>query len=201
MTGPAMTRERPFEVRLRRMRISDLDVLLRYEQEMFGPEAWSRQGYLEELSDRKQRHYIVAEKVAEKVTGDVAEEAADAPASRLLGTGGLLTIGETAQILTIAVLPPARRTGVGRLLVRAMIAEARRRGASEVLLEVREDNEPARGLYASEGFTVLGRRRGYYEQGRVDAITMRYPVPGDPVGSQQSPAAEGQQSPAEESQP
>jgi ribosomal-protein-alanine N-acetyltransferase len=69
-----------------------------------------------------------------------------------------------------------------------MIAEARRRGASEVLLEVREDNDAARGLYASEGFTVLGRRRGYYEQGRVDAVTMRYLVPGDPVGSQQSPA-------------
>lgn len=187
MTGPAMTRERPFEVRLRRMRISDLDVLLRYEQEMFGPEAWSRQGYLEELSDRKQRHYIVAENVAEKVaenvaekvTGNVAEQAADASGSRLLGTGGLLTIGETAQILTISVLPPARRTGVGRLLVREMIAEACRRGASEVLLEVREDNEPARQLYASEGFTVLGRRRGYYEQGRVDAITMRYEVTRD----------------------
>ncbi len=182
-----MTRERPFEVRLRRMRISDLDVLLRYEEEMFGPEAWSRRGYLEELADRKQRYYIVAEKVAEKVAenadGNADEQAAEAPGSLLLGTGGLLTIGETAQILTIAVLPPARRTGVGRLLVRAMIDEARRRGASEVLLEVREDNQAARGLYASEGFAVLGRRRGYYEQGRVDAITMRYPVPGDPGGA------------------
>ncbi|HEX8079548.1 MAG TPA: GNAT family N-acetyltransferase [Jatrophihabitans sp.] len=168
------------EVRLRRMRISDLDVLLRYEQEMFGPEAWSRRGYLEELSDRKQRHYLVAEKVAEsvaeKVAESVAEEAAEPPGSHLLGTGGLLTIGETSQILTLAVLPPARRTGVGRLLVRALIAEARRRRAGEVLLEVREDNEPAQRLYATEGFTVLGRRRGYYEQGRVDAITMRYEI-------------------------
>lgn len=166
------------DVRLRPMRVADLDVLLRFEQEMFGPEAWSRRGYLEELADRKQRYYLVAE----KMTGTVVEEAAGTPGSSLLGTGGLLTIGETAQILTLAVLPPARRTGVGRLLVRALIAEARRRCASEVLLEVREDNEPAQRLYATEGFTVLGRRRGYYEQGRVDAITMRYeldrPAPG-----------------------
>ncbi|MDQ1719074.1 MAG: [ribosomal protein S18]-alanine N-acetyltransferase, partial [Pseudonocardiales bacterium] len=55
----------------------------------------------------------------------------------------------------------------------ALVAEARRRKAEEVLLEVRIDNEPARFLYEGEGFEVLGTRRGYYEQGRVDALTMR----------------------------
>jgi ribosomal-protein-alanine N-acetyltransferase len=65
---------------------------------------------------------------------------------------------------------------VGRLLVRALVAEARRRRAGEVLLEVREDNQAARRLYACEGFTVLGVRRGYYEQGRVDAVTMRLSI-------------------------
>ncbi|MDQ1744827.1 MAG: [ribosomal protein S18]-alanine N-acetyltransferase [Pseudonocardiales bacterium] len=170
------------QVRLRPMRIADLDVLMRYEQQMFGPEAWSRQGYLDELADTELRHYIVAEGiVAERTVAEgigveepVAEEGV--PDHRLLGTGGLLTIGDTAQILTVGVLPSARRRGVGRLLVRALVAEARRRRAGEVLLEVREDNEAARRLYAGEGFAVLGRRRGYYEQGRVDAVTMRYPL-------------------------
>lgn len=147
-------------VRLRPMRVTDLDAVMPVEQEMFGPEAWSRQGYLDELADTELRYYIVA-------------EAAD---HHLLGTAGLLTIGETAQILTVGVLPAARRAGIGRLLVRALVAEARRRRATEVLLEVREDNSAAQRLYASEGFTVLGRRRGYYEHGRVDAITMRYPI-------------------------
>lgn len=156
-------------VRLRLMRTADLDVLMPYEQQMFGPEAWSRQGYLDELADTELRHYIVAEGIA-------AESGAGATDSGLLGTGGLLTIGETAQILTVGVLPSARRRGIGRLLVRELVAEARRRGAGEVLLEVREDNEPARRLYAEEGFRVLGRRRGYYEQGRVDAVTMRLPL-------------------------
>jgi ribosomal-protein-alanine N-acetyltransferase len=141
-----------------------------YEQLMFGPEAWSRQGYLDELADTELRYYIVAEgTVARSDAGTVA-------GSELLGTAGLLTIGETAQILTVGVLPPARRRGVGRLLVRDLVAEARRRRADEVLLEVREDNEPAQRLYLSEGFTVLGRRRGYYEQGLVDAVTMRFPL-------------------------
>jgi ribosomal-protein-alanine N-acetyltransferase len=152
-------------IRLRPMRPADLDVLMPYEQEMFGPEAWSRQGYLDELADTELRCYLIAERPAAGNTFEV------------LGTAGLLTIGDTAQILTVGVLPPARRHGVGRLLVRELIAEAGRRGATEVLLEVREDNRVARQLYAGEGFTVLGKRRGYYEQGRVDAVTMRYRIP------------------------
>jgi ribosomal-protein-alanine N-acetyltransferase len=133
-------------------------VLLPFERHMFGTEAWSRQSYLDELADTELRYYLVAE----------------TPTGELLGNAGLLTIGTTAEILTVGVLPAARRRGVGRLLVRALVAEARRRRASEVLLEVRIDNEAARGLYQDEGFTVLGLRRGYYDSGRVDAVTMRY---------------------------
>jgi len=142
------------------MRAADLDVLLAHEQAMFGSEAWSRESYLDELADTELRYYLVAEN-ADGV---------------LLGSGGLMTIGETAQILTVGVLPAARRHGLGRVLVRALITEARRRGASEVLLEVREDNLAARKLYEAEGFANLGRRRGYYDRGRVDAVTMRYAI-------------------------
>jgi ribosomal-protein-alanine N-acetyltransferase len=155
------------------MRTADLDVLMPYEQQMFGPEAWSRQGYLDELADTELRYYIVAESTAASAESTAASAEST---SGLLGTAGLLTIGETAQILTVGVLPPARRRGIGRLLIRELVAEARRRRASEVLLEVREDNEAARRLYAGEGFAVLGRRRGYYEQGRVDAVVMRFPL-------------------------
>ena len=191
-----MTEGGSLSVRLRPMRIADLDALMPYEQQMFGPEAWSRQGYLDELADTRLRYYIVAEAVAEGSTepaGGTGGTGGGAGGAGLLGTGGLLTVGETAQILTVGVLPAARRRGVGRLLVRALVAEARRRRATEVLLEVREDNLAARRLYAAEGFAVLGRRRGYYEQGRVDAVTMRCPLrhgAGQP-GAGRAPAAPG----------
>jgi ribosomal-protein-alanine N-acetyltransferase len=145
-------------VTLRRMTIADLDALLPYEEVMFGTEAWSRNAYVEELADTRMRYYVVAE----------------APDGSLLGDGGLLTIGETAQIVTVGVLPAARRRGVGRLLVRALVTEARRRQAEEVLLEVRVDNEAAKRLYESEGFLVIGSRKGYYDRGRVDAVVMRH---------------------------
>ncbi|MDQ1692069.1 MAG: [ribosomal protein S18]-alanine N-acetyltransferase [Pseudonocardiales bacterium] len=149
------------DVSLRPMTVADLDALLPFEQILFGAESWSRRSYLDELADTELRTYLVAE----SVDADGRTE--------LLGDAGLMTIGGTAQILTVGVLPGARRRGVGRLLVRALVAEARRRKAEEVLLEVRIDNEPARFLYEAEGFEALGTRRGYYEQGRVDALTMR----------------------------
>lgn len=145
-------------ISLRPMVPADLDVLMRYEKELFGTESWSRRSYEDELADTELRDYLVA-------------QAAD---GEVLGSGGLTTIGETAQILTVGVLPPARRQGIATLLVRGLLAEARRREASEVLLEVRMDNDAARKLYENEGFVTIGTRRGYYDRGRVDAVVMRH---------------------------
>ena len=143
-------------ITLRPMRTSDLDELLPYEAELFGTESWSRQSYLDELADTELRQYLVAE-----LDGKV------------VGSGGVLAVGETAQILTVGVLPAARRQGIGERLVQALLAEAVRRRADEVLLEVRMDNAAARRLYDKLGFSVIGTRRGYYDRGRVDALVMR----------------------------
>jgi len=145
-------------VTLRRMTIDDIDVLLPFEEIMFGTEAWSRTGYLDELGDTDLRYYLVAEALDGTILGDA----------------GLLSIAETAQIVTIGVIPQARRRGIARILVRALVDEARQRGAEEVLLEVRVDNEPALKLYESEGFSAIGKRKGYYDRGRIDAVVMRY---------------------------
>ena len=53
------------------------------------------------------------------------------------------------------------------------MAEAVRRGAREAFLEVRVDNPAALALYEADGFARVGLRPGYYDGGRVDAVTMR----------------------------
>ena len=55
----------------------------------------------------------------------------------------------------------------------ALLDEARRRGAIEVILEVRVDNGPARRLYERNRFVPLRTRRGYYDLGRVDALELK----------------------------
>jgi ribosomal-protein-alanine N-acetyltransferase len=85
-------------------------------------------------------------------------------------------VGLEADILTVGVLPVARRLGIGTRLVHALLDEARLRGVTAAFLEVRVDNVAARALYEREGFRPVGMRRGYYDGGRVDAVTMRRDV-------------------------
>jgi [ribosomal protein S18]-alanine N-acetyltransferase len=138
------------------MTVAHIDELMPYEQDMFGTEAWSPSGYREELADRQHRWYVVA------LDADGA----------LIGWAGIRIIGTDAEVLTIGVIPTARRRNVASTMLAALMDEARRRGARRVLLEVRVDNQPARQLYQRDGFIELGIRRGYYDNGRIDAVMM-----------------------------
>jgi ribosomal-protein-alanine N-acetyltransferase len=84
-----------------------------------------------------------------------------------------------AELLTVAVVPEARRRGVGASLVTSAGVTALVRGAASMHLEVAEDNAAARALYAKLGYEEAGRRHAYYagEGGSVDAIVMRRTLP------------------------
>jgi len=84
--------------------------------------------------------------------------------------------GGAGEVLTLAVLPAARKQGVATALVRTAIVEAVSRGAEAIFLEVGEDNDAARALYAGEGFALVGRRSAYYRRssgGSTDALVLR----------------------------
>ena len=86
------------------------------------------------------------------------------------------TMGGEAEVLTLAVDPAARRTGVGRRLVEAAVASARAGGAGFLFLEVAEDNAPALALYRRAAFVEIGRRRGYYRRSNgppMDALVLK----------------------------
>jgi ribosomal protein S18 acetylase RimI-like enzyme len=86
----------------------------------------------------------------------------------------LAATAHVRQIQGIRVADEARGLGVGRALVRAAVAEARRRGARRLTLAVLGHNTPARGLYESEGFVVEGvRPEEFYVGGQyVDDVLM-----------------------------
>ena len=142
--------------------------LMPHERAMFGTEAWTESGYRTELADTERRYYLVAE-------GDAPTVGPGASASKaeLLGWAGVMVIADSAEILTVGVIPSARRRGIARQVLDGLLGEARRRGAVEAFLEVRVDNEAAQALYARAGFAQVGLRRGYYDGGRVDAVVMR----------------------------
>jgi GNAT superfamily N-acetyltransferase len=56
------------------------------------------------------------------------------------------------NIHDLAVVPEHRGKGIGRALLNAAEAQARRRGCGKLTLEVQDANQRARALYASFGF-------------------------------------------------
>ncbi len=166
---------------LRPLRWWDVERIMPLERELFGATAWSAESFWSELAHPENRWYVLAETPA-------GEPAAGPP----LGYAGLLVAGTEADVQTVAVSPRAQGRGLGTLLVRALVAEAVRRGATSLLLEVRADNDRAIALYLREGFERIAVRRAYYQPGGVDAWVMRRrplpgpspaPHPGPPPGS------------------
>lgn len=151
-------------VALRPMTAADLPEVVVLERAVFGDEAWSTQMLLSELAERS-RYYLVA-----------AED------GRIVGYGGLLGAGEQGDVVTLAVAVSHWGHGIGSTLLKALIAEAVRRGFAELFLEVRTDNARAQQLYRRYGFTEIGIRRGYYQPSGADALVMRRSLAGtEPV--------------------
>ena len=149
---------------LRRANPDDVAAIMELERSIFVSDAWSERSMLAEVTGAH-GYYLVA---FEPETPE-----------RIDGYAGLLAPrgGGEGDIQTIAVAPHARRRGLGRTLMLALIGEARRRGAREVFLEVRADNPGAQTLYRELGFEEIGVRPRYYQPDGVDAVVMRLAVP------------------------
>jgi ribosomal-protein-alanine N-acetyltransferase len=90
------------------------------------------------------------------------------------------TAADECEILTLCTQPDRRRLGFARALIEAGAAEAHRRGARRMFLEVASDNEAALSLYGSAGFAPIGRRPDYYVRAggsAADAVVLAAALP------------------------
>ena len=78
---------------------------------------------------------------------------------------------DIGHLKDLAVHPDARGRGIGRMLLRTTLARLHGMGVAVVKLEVRESNEVARSLYATEGFEPIRRVPRYYRDGE-DALVL-----------------------------
>ena len=116
---------------------------------------WSREALEEEL-ENPYAHYVVCTDGAGNVLGYI----------------GSRIVLDSADITNVAVRPQYRRRGIARQLVGRMLGQMAEKSVTGVLLEVRESNLPAQNCYAQAGFTVVGRRKNYYELPKEDALLM-----------------------------
>jgi ribosomal-protein-alanine N-acetyltransferase len=84
----------------------------------------------------------------------------------------LRVAADEAEIISIGVVPEARKKGLASTLLLESIKRAVMSNAIKMLFEVAEDNNAARAFYEKFGFQIIGRRPGYYRRSskNLDAL-------------------------------
>ena len=145
---------------IRRARRKDAGPIAEIVQESPQAANWSKKSY-EELGALSGEYALVCE-TGGKVTGFlIGRQAAD-----------------EAEVLNLAVRLEDRRSGNGGALLGEFLDRARSNGVRRAFLEVRESNAAGIAFYERHGFVQTGRRKGYYQAPKEDAIAMERKLTG-----------------------
>lgn len=157
-------------VTLRAMQESDLPAVLRVERRAYAA-PWSEGIFRDCLRVR----YLCM--VAELGLDPNADPPVAAD-TQIIGHAVMSLAAGECHLLNVCVHPDLHNRGIGRRMLRRLLALARRQQADTAFLEVRASNVAAIALYSSEGFDEVGLRKGYYpvasddEVNREDAVVM-----------------------------
>jgi ribosomal protein S18 acetylase RimI-like enzyme len=156
----------------------------------FEPASKYDSAFLADLFTRGYEGYVVAmfmdaatlESLADRWDIDPDRSRVAFEGDEALGLANLAVRGDSGWIAGIGVVAPARRRGVGRALMEAVLAEA----PARVTLEVIEQNEPARRLYDKLGFEVRRTLEVWSLTADVTAGEVRGAAP-EPLGQRDLP--------------
>lgn len=153
-------------IQLRPFERADIETLYRIDQTCFAPGiAYSR---------AELRYYLQHPK---SIT-IVAENYPKSIAAFCIGQVYAREGKATGHIITIDVLPEARRQGTGRSLLRAIEQHFWTKSVGSIRLEVAVDNFAAQKFYQAMDYEQIGMIPGYYA-GRLDALVMQKPLSAD----------------------
>jgi len=144
----------PPGVHVRRMAAADVETVVGIETDAFSS-PWSAETF-RSLLERPGLELLVLEDERRGV----------------IGYAVLWCILDQGELANVAIAPRLRRRGLGAHLLSCVLDRARERGVQTMFLEVRASNESALELYRRFGFRDVGRRKGYYDRPREDALIM-----------------------------
>ncbi len=175
----------PTGILIRPMTPWDVPEVLELEAQLFPQDAWPAHFYHEELAQAgphgaRDAHGRPSTRDYRVVVRDESATADGLRPGAIVGYGGIMVVGDIADVQTIGTAPTSQGRGLGALQLRWMLQEAVVRGAEALMLEVRASNAPAQRLYTRHGFERVHLRRGYYPGGE-DAWVMRRGLANDGV--------------------
>ena len=104
--------------------------------------------------------------------GSRESDESEATEELIVGYLGLWTVLDEGHVVSVGVRSTHRGSGIGELLLIGSIEQSLLLGCVRMTLEVRVSNEVAQSLYRKYGFTVQGRRKGYYTDDGEDGFIM-----------------------------
>lgn len=142
---------------IRQFKPSDLDRVIHVNQVCL-PENYSSYFFME-IYERFPATFVVAEEDGNLVGYIMCRVETG------LSSLGLLGISKKGHVISVAVLPPHQRKGVGTALLNEAMKSMRLYKAKECFLEVRVSNTSAITMYKQLGFQIARTANGYYADG------------------------------------
>lgn len=158
---------------LRPYRAADFDRLWQIDQQCFQEGIAYNQMELSGFITRRNAITLVADIANSNQAGGETQPANTANASAsIAGFAIAQPFRKTGRVITLDILPAARRHGLGSKLVLACEDGLRQRGCTQIYLETAVDNEPAIKMYHKMGYAILRTLPGYYHAHGLDAFLM-----------------------------
>lgn len=151
--------------RITPLRAADLDAVRSLDALAFPGNSWQKGGYPAALGRREA--YVLRLPDGTVASVHVVREGDD-------GTMGLEKL---------AVRPDLHGRGLGRWFFRWAVLYARERGSRRAVLQVREDNARAIGIYLAAGLRVTRRMENHYPTGCSTALEMEIVLASAPAAA------------------
>ena len=110
---------------------------------------WTKSQWKEELTDPKR----------------ISIGVIDQENKTLLGLCSACLVIDELYLTAIAVHPIHKRKGLGKFLMSELIKRSNSLLTNHIHLEVKNTNEPAKALYKSMDFKIVGNRPNFYKDG------------------------------------
>lgn len=135
------------------MTIQDVEQVAQIEQSIFSM-PWSKKSFAETI-EKDMTIYVSAKE------DDI-----------VVGYCGIWISFDEAEITNVAVAEQARRKNIAFKMLEYLMELAKEKGVTKFMLEVRESNYCAIGLYEKLGFVNVGIRKNFYAKPTENAIIM-----------------------------
>lgn len=140
-------------IEIRKMTLNDVLRVHEIDSNSFSA-PWPAEAFAIELENPKARNFVLTEN------------------NQIIGYIVYWLIIDECHIATIAVDKAYRGKGYAKELLRKALQSSVTEGAAFVYLEVRASNQPAKELYRSFGFEIVGTRKKYYKDNNEDALLL-----------------------------